>query len=151
MWLAERYQRFLARNDAYGTVVLDSRMEDQDARLRRFFERLQRDGTPYVSLGRIVDSLLLGPSHHSIGLQAADLIVDARWPRSARPAMRHAGTSSSCRVLRATPTPGWSRVLGSLLTRAVSAGKNRRRQSCSQTDAASRWLLLQPLLRHPQP
>jgi len=107
MWLAERYQRFLARNDAYGSVVLDSRMEDQDARLRRFFERLQRDGTPYVSLGRIVDSLLLGPSHHSIGLQAADLIVGctlaaqrapgdaSRWHKQLLPRFaRHPDTGS---------------------------------------------------------
>jgi hypothetical protein len=38
-------------------------------------KRLKREGTPYVQLDRIVDSLLLGPSHHSIGLQAADLVV----------------------------------------------------------------------------
>jgi hypothetical protein len=75
MWLAERYQRFLAREDAYGVMVLDSRQPDLDNRLRRFFERLQREGTPYVRLERIVDSLLLGPSHHSIGLQVADLVV----------------------------------------------------------------------------
>lgn len=29
----------------------------------------------YVKLDRIVDSLLFGPSHHSIGLQTADLVV----------------------------------------------------------------------------
>jgi hypothetical protein len=75
MWLAERYQRFLARNDAYGAIVIDSRQEEMDQRLRRFFERLQRDGTPYTRLERIVDALLLGPSHHSIGLQTADLVV----------------------------------------------------------------------------
>jgi hypothetical protein len=75
MWVAERYQRFLARNDAYGVVVADSRSRDIDERLRHFFEQLQRNGTPYVQLDRIVDSLLLGPSHHSIGLQTADLVV----------------------------------------------------------------------------
>lgn len=75
MYLAERYQRFLARHDAYGVIVLDSRREELDQRLRRFFEQLQRNGTPYVSLERIVDALLLGPSHHSLGLQAADLVI----------------------------------------------------------------------------
>ena len=75
MWLAERYQRFLARNDAYGAVVVDSRRPEMDERLRRFFERLRRDGTPYLRLERIVDALLLGPSRHSIGLQTADLVV----------------------------------------------------------------------------
>lgn len=75
MWLAERYQRFLAHHDTYGAIVIDSRQDDMDQRLRKFFERLQRDGTPYLKLERIVDALLLGPSHHSIGLQTADLIV----------------------------------------------------------------------------
>jgi len=75
MWLAERYQRFLSRQDAYGAIVLDSRAPELDNRMRRFFEALQRDGTPYARLDRIVDSLLLGPSHHSIGLQTADLVI----------------------------------------------------------------------------
>jgi hypothetical protein len=75
MFLAERYQRFLARTDSTGVIILDSRRPEVDDRMRRFFERLQRDGTPYVQLDRIIDSLLLGPSHHLIGLQAADLVV----------------------------------------------------------------------------
>ena len=75
MWLAERYQRFLSRNDAHGAIVVDSRRPEMAERRRRFFERLQRDGTPYVRLERIVDALLLGPSSHSIGLQTADLVV----------------------------------------------------------------------------
>ena len=75
MFLAERYQRFLAHHDSHGVMVLDSRRPEVDNRTRRFFERLKREGTPYVRLDRIVDSLLLGPSHHSLGLQVADLVV----------------------------------------------------------------------------
>ena len=75
MFLAERYQRFLSRVDSTGVIILDSRRPEVDERTRRFFERLKREGTPYVELDRIVDSLLLGPSHHSIGLQAADLVI----------------------------------------------------------------------------
>jgi Protein of unknown function (DUF3800) len=75
MFLAERFQRFLSREDGYGAIVLDSRRSEADERMRRFFERLQRDGTPYVTLDRIVDSLMLSPSHHSLGLQVADLVV----------------------------------------------------------------------------
>jgi hypothetical protein len=101
MWLAERYQRFLARNGAYGAIVIDSRREDMDQRLRRFFERLQHDGTPYLKLERIVDALLLGPSHHSIGLQTADLVVGSalaaqrapgdasRWHKQLLPRFAH--------------------------------------------------------------
>src|SRR4051812_3351828 len=89
MWLAERYQRFLARQDSYGSIVVDGRTTDLDNRLRRFFETLQREGTPYVTLERIVDALLLGPSHHSIGLQVADLVV-----ASAMAAQRAPGDAS---------------------------------------------------------
>lgn len=89
MWLTERFERFLERVDGYGSIILDSRQPDLDNRLRRFFETLQRDGTPYVSLTRIVDSLLLGPSHHSLGLQTADLVV-----ASAMAAQRALGDAS---------------------------------------------------------
>jgi Protein of unknown function (DUF3800) len=75
MFLAERFQRFLADRESHGIMVVDSRRPEVDDRMRRFFERLQRDGTPYQSLDRIVDALFLGPSHYSVGLQAADLVV----------------------------------------------------------------------------
>jgi hypothetical protein len=74
-FIAERFQRFLVEADSYGVIVLDSRQRDVDDRLRRFFDRLQEEGTPFTELDRIVDSLLLGPSHFSLGLQAADLVV----------------------------------------------------------------------------
>lgn len=74
-FIAERYQRFLGHHDSYGVIVLDSRRRETDDRLRRFFTRIQREGTPFAELERIVDGLLLGPSHFSLGLQLADLIV----------------------------------------------------------------------------
>jgi hypothetical protein len=74
-FLAERFQRFLADRDSHGVMVIDSCRPEVDDRMRRFFERLQREGTPYQRLDRIVDALFLGPSHYSIGLQAADLVV----------------------------------------------------------------------------
>jgi Protein of unknown function (DUF3800) len=76
-FLAERFQRFLARSDSHGVIVLDSRRREVDDRMRRFFDRLQSEGTTYADLDRIVDSLLLGPSHFSLGLQVADLVVGA--------------------------------------------------------------------------
>lgn len=76
-FLAERFNRFLAREDSYGAIVLDSRERESDDRLRRYFDRIHREGTRYTELSRIVDSLLLGPSHFSLGLQVADLVVGA--------------------------------------------------------------------------
>ena len=74
-FIAERYQRFLASKDSYGAIVLDSRKKDVDDAMRRFFIRIQDKGTQFSQLERIVDGLLLGPSHFSLGLQLADLVV----------------------------------------------------------------------------
>lgn len=104
-FLAERFHRYLARDDSHGVIVLDSREREADDRLRRYFDRIHRDGTRYTELGRIVDSLLLGPSHFSLGLQIADLVVGAtlaaqrapgdasRWLRELQPRFaRHPDT-----------------------------------------------------------
>ncbi len=58
-----------------GVIVLDSRRREVDDRMRRFFERIKAEGTGYRQLDRLVHSLLLGPSHFSVGLQVADLVV----------------------------------------------------------------------------
>ena len=105
MFIAERYQRFLDHRDSYGVIVLDSRMKEADDRLRRFFTRMQRVGTPFTELERIVDGLLFGPSHFSLGLQLADLVVgctraatfrlgdNTRWYRGLEPVFaRHPST-----------------------------------------------------------
>jgi hypothetical protein len=64
-------------------VVLDSRRREEDDRMRRFFTGIQDRGTRFAELDRIVDSLMLGPSHFSLGLQLADLVVGptraAQW------------------------------------------------------------------------
>jgi len=77
MFLAERFQHLLAAEDDLGLIVVDSRFRESDARLRRFFSDLTEEGTPYMKLNRIVEGLFLGPSHYSIGLQCADLVVAA--------------------------------------------------------------------------
>jgi Protein of unknown function (DUF3800) len=77
MFLAERFQHQLAAADEFGIIVIDSRFQEKDARLRRFFGDLTEEGTPYMKLERIVEGLFLGPSHYSIGLQCADLVVAA--------------------------------------------------------------------------
>jgi hypothetical protein len=77
MFLAERFQHLLAAEDDLGLIVVDSRFREDDRRLRRFFHDLTEGGTPYMRLSRIVEGLFLGPSHYSIGLQCADLVVAA--------------------------------------------------------------------------
>lgn len=75
MFLAERFEYLLAAEDDVGMIVVDSRFREEDSRLRRFFSDLTKDGTPYTRLDRLVEGLFLGPSHYSIGLQCADLVV----------------------------------------------------------------------------
>jgi hypothetical protein len=75
MFLAERFDHFLQGSDDVGLIVVDSRFREDDRRLRRFFSDLTEEGTPYMKLDRIVEGLFLGPSHYSIGLQCADLVV----------------------------------------------------------------------------
>ncbi len=77
MLLAERFEHQLIAEDELGLIVVDSRWREQDGRLRRFFADLCQDGTPYMRFDRIVEGLFLGPSHYSIGLQCADLVVAA--------------------------------------------------------------------------
>jgi len=74
MFLAERFQLLLEAADDVGMIVVDSRFREDDARLRRFFADLTKDGSPYSRLDRIVEGLFLGPSHYSIGLQCAGLV-----------------------------------------------------------------------------
>jgi hypothetical protein len=75
MFLAERFDHFLQGAKDIGLIVVDSRFREDDARLRRFFSDLTEEGTPYMKLDRIIEGLFLGPSHYSIGLQCADLVV----------------------------------------------------------------------------
>ena len=77
MFVAERFQHLLVGEADFGSIVIDSCFRESDARLRRFFADLTDAGTPYMKLNRIVEGLFLGPSHYSIGLQCADLVVAA--------------------------------------------------------------------------
>ena len=75
MFVTERFHHLLEAEDDLGLIVADSRHREDDNSLRRFFGALTESGTPYVQLDRIVEGLFLGPSHLSVGLQCADLIV----------------------------------------------------------------------------
>lgn len=75
MFVSERFHHLLDAEDALGLVLADSRHREEDASIRKFFGALTEKGTPFMKLDRIVEGLFLGPSHLSIGLQCADLIV----------------------------------------------------------------------------
>ena len=75
MFVSERFHHLLEAEDDLGMIFGDSRHREEDTSLRRFFGALTETGTPFMQLDRIVEGLFLGPSHLSIGLQCADLIV----------------------------------------------------------------------------
>jgi hypothetical protein len=75
MFVSERFHHLLEAEDELGLVVADSRRKEDDMSLRRYFGALTESGTPFMKLDRIVEGLFLGPSHLSIGLQCADLVV----------------------------------------------------------------------------
>ena len=131
-FLAERFQRFLADRDSHGIMVIDSRRPEVDDRMRRFFERLQREGTPYQRLDRIVDALFLGPSHYSIGLQAADLVVASTLAAQASSVTPADGTSSCYRGLRGTQRPARLTALGSRSIQVGSSERTSRWRNCSR-------------------
>ena len=74
-FVSERFHHLLDAEDELGLVVADSRHREEDMSLRRYFGALTESGTPYMKLDRIVEGLFLGPSHLSVGLQCADLVV----------------------------------------------------------------------------
>ncbi len=75
MFVSERFHHLLDAEDELGLIVADSRHREDDQSLRRHFGALTEAGTPYMRLDRIVEGLFLGPSHLSVGLQCADLVV----------------------------------------------------------------------------
>ena len=105
MFLAERFQLLLEAADDVGMIVVDSRFREDDARLRRFFADLTKDGSPYSRLDRIVEGLFLGPSHYSIGLQCADLVCAITAAAERGTARRAAISGRSCPGSQRIPRP----------------------------------------------
>ena len=126
MFLAERFQHLLAAEDDLGMIVVDSRFREDDARLRRFFADLTHNGSPYSKLDRIVEGLFLGPSHYSIGLQCADLVVQSPRPQSGEEARREATSGHCCPGSRAIQQQANSTGSGSSASRSRFAARGRR-------------------------
>ena len=84
-----------------GLIVVDSRFREDDARLRRFFADLQKDGTPYSRLDRIVEGLFLGPSPL---LDRPPVRRPRRRDHRRRRARHRAGDAATC-----APSPRFAR------------------------------------------
>jgi hypothetical protein len=88
MFLAERFQLLLQAGGDVGMIVVDSRFREDEARLRRFFADLTRDGSPYSRLDRIVEGLFLWPATTRSACNAPTSSVQSPPPPNAATA-RH--------------------------------------------------------------
>ena len=74
--LLERFQYFLQEHNSYGVVVCDARDGRSDNKLREKHKEMCYANSPFCSnLSRIVEGILITPSHFSIGVQLADLVA----------------------------------------------------------------------------
>lgn len=82
--VSERFQYFLqdlsrqVGAPQYGIVVADHRGRTDDARFRQVHQKLIHASTPFISnYANLAESLFISPSHHSVGIQFADMIAGA--------------------------------------------------------------------------
>lgn len=82
--VSERFQYFLqdatrvSGNTTLGIIVADPRGREQDDGLRRQHQKLVFADTSTISrYDNLVESLFFTPSHHSVGIQFADMVAGA--------------------------------------------------------------------------
>lgn len=103
--VSERFQYFLqdvsriVGDKQFGIIVADHRGKKQDEGFRRHHHRLVDNNDRFVSsYENYVETLFLTPSHHSVGIQLADMVAgsigramntgETRFARLIKPALR---------------------------------------------------------------
>jgi hypothetical protein len=87
--VTERFQYFLqdessnARTE-FGVIICDHRGSADDNRLRAHHQMLVHSSEFTSEYKNLIESVFLQPSHHSIGIQLADIIAGAVWRRFER-------------------------------------------------------------------
>ncbi len=88
--LSERFQYYLqdmqrsSGRSTLGMLVLDNRGPSDDKLLQDFHSRLIAGGGPYSSTyDNFVEGLFIAPSHHSVGIQLADMVGGAIYRNEA--------------------------------------------------------------------
>jgi hypothetical protein len=75
--VVQRFHIFLQNKKQYGIIVSDASAEGFDTRIRTTYEYFRRQGTRFVKLTRIVDTIFFTPSETAIGIQLADFVAYA--------------------------------------------------------------------------
>lgn len=88
--LSERFQYFLqdlqrsTGRQSLGMLVLDNRGPSDDKLLQDFHSRLLSNDDPHSSIySNFVEGLFIAPSHHSVGIQLADMVGGAIYRKEA--------------------------------------------------------------------
>lgn len=72
--IVNRFHLYLQRHKAMGLIVSDTNQNGFDTSVRNTYEYFRRQGTTYVKLNRIVDTIFFTPSETAIGIQMADFV-----------------------------------------------------------------------------
>lgn len=75
--IVSRFHIFLQNRKEMGIVVSDTSAEGFDTRIRDLYEYFKRQGTHFVTLNRIIDTIFFTPSQTAMGIQLADFVAYA--------------------------------------------------------------------------
>ncbi len=72
--IINRYHLYLQRHKTLGMIVSDASTENFDNSIRTTYEYFKQQGTTYLTLSRIIDTIFFTPSETAIGIQIADFV-----------------------------------------------------------------------------
>ena len=73
--IVNRFHLFLQNRRENGIIVSDASAEGFDTRIRTLYEYFRRQGTHFVRLEKIVDTIFFTPSQTAMGIQLADFVA----------------------------------------------------------------------------
>ena len=72
--IVNRFHLYLQRHKTLGMIVSDASTNGFDTSVRNTYEYFRQQGTTYVTLNRIIDTIFFTPSETAIGIQMADFV-----------------------------------------------------------------------------
>lgn len=75
--MVNRYHEFLSRHHSSGIIVSDVSERASDTRIRELYEYFRRQGTHFLQIKKIIDTIFFTPSETAVGIQMADVVAYA--------------------------------------------------------------------------
>ena len=72
--IVNRFHLWLQRHKTLGMIVSDASSNNFDTSIRNTYQYFRQQGTTYVTLNRIIDTIFFTPSETAIGIQMADFV-----------------------------------------------------------------------------